>query len=116
MCCSKGGNQRKTFLPSPNNFMVPHPGRTIIDKCIGERLSTAYITAARAGNAVKANMTVASKPTDHDIVGDETENNSANPQTLVEEMEHINPPEEPELIANADYHALKKPVLRGFLF
>ncbi|GFU94744.1 hypothetical protein TNCV_3386331 [Trichonephila clavipes] len=30
----------------------------------------------------------ASKATDHDVVGDETENNSANPQTLVVEDRH----------------------------
>ncbi|GFX50135.1 hypothetical protein TNCV_772981 [Trichonephila clavipes] len=39
----------------------------------------------------------ASKATDHDVVGDETENNSVNFQTLVAENQHINPPEEPEL-------------------
>ncbi|GFX16154.1 uncharacterized protein TNCV_4704101 [Trichonephila clavipes] len=48
--------------------------------------------------------------TDYDVVGDETENNSANPQNLVVENQHINPPEAPELMANADYDALKKPV------
>ncbi|GFT54988.1 hypothetical protein TNCV_2325081 [Trichonephila clavipes] len=46
----------------------------------------------------------------HDVAGDETENNSANPQTLVVENKHINPPEEPELMANADYDAFKKPI------
>ncbi|GFV46378.1 hypothetical protein TNCV_3232671 [Trichonephila clavipes] len=51
----------------------------------------------------------ASKARDHDVVDDETENNSANSQTLVVENQHINPPEEPELMANADYDALKKP-------
>ncbi|GFX79902.1 hypothetical protein TNCV_558011 [Trichonephila clavipes] len=51
----------------------------------------------------------ASKATNHDVVGDETENNSANPQTLVVKNQHINP-EESELMANADYDALKKPV------
>ncbi|GFW04388.1 hypothetical protein TNCV_877601 [Trichonephila clavipes] len=49
----------------------------------------------------------ASKATDHDVV-DETENNSANPQTLVVANKHINPLEEPELMANADYYALKE--------
>ncbi|GFV79810.1 hypothetical protein TNCV_1726351 [Trichonephila clavipes] len=33
----------------------------------------------------------ASNATDHDVVDDETENNSANPQTLVVEIQHINP-------------------------
>ncbi|GFS64743.1 uncharacterized protein TNCV_4685231 [Trichonephila clavipes] len=51
----------------------------------------------------------ASKATDNDV-GVETENNSANPQTLVVESQHINTPEEPEFMANADYDALKKPV------
>ncbi|GFX34818.1 uncharacterized protein TNCV_2327581 [Trichonephila clavipes] len=46
----------------------------------------------------------------YDVVGEEIENNSANPQTLVVENQHINPPEEPEHMANADYDALKKPV------
>ncbi|GFX82230.1 uncharacterized protein TNCV_33381 [Trichonephila clavipes] len=45
-----------------------------------------------------ANMTLLlQKPTDHDVVGDETKNNSANPQMLVVENQHTNPPEEPEL-------------------
>ncbi|GFT70067.1 hypothetical protein TNCV_4690121 [Trichonephila clavipes] len=35
----------------------------------------------------------ASKATDHNVVGDETENNISNPQTLVVENQHINPPE-----------------------
>ncbi|GFV21416.1 transposable element Tcb1 transposase [Trichonephila clavipes] len=39
----------------------------------------------------------AAKTTDHDVIGDATENNSANFQTLVVENQHINPPEEPEL-------------------
>ncbi|GFW67725.1 uncharacterized protein TNCV_3445971 [Trichonephila clavipes] len=34
MCRSKGGNQRKASLPSANNFMVIHPGQTIIDKIL----------------------------------------------------------------------------------
>ncbi|GFW98808.1 uncharacterized protein TNCV_2837691 [Trichonephila clavipes] len=42
----------------------------------------------------------AAKAIDHDVVGDETENNSANPQTLVVVNQHINLPEEPELMAN----------------
>ncbi|GFU36835.1 hypothetical protein TNCV_4148871 [Trichonephila clavipes] len=52
----------------------------------------------------------ASKATDHDVVGDEIENNSANPQTLVVENQHINPPEEAGHMAKTDYDALKKPV------
>ncbi|GFT67692.1 transposable element Tcb2 transposase [Trichonephila clavipes] len=43
----------------------------------------------------------ASKATDHGVVGDEIENTSANPQTLVVGNQHINPPEEPEHMANA---------------
>ncbi|GFV55561.1 hypothetical protein TNCV_2574011 [Trichonephila clavipes] len=95
MCRSKGGNQRKASLPSANNFRVTHPGQTILDKNIGERLSTAYFREATVGNAVKwlkkcaigthnplvfsEHVFAASKATDHDVVGDETENNSANP-------------------------------------
>ncbi|GFX58579.1 uncharacterized protein TNCV_417581 [Trichonephila clavipes] len=106
--------------------MVTYPGQTIIDKNIGDRLSTAYFRAATVGNAVKRlkkygietrNPLVfnehdfaASKATHHDVVGDKNENNSANLQTLVVENQHINPSEEPELMANADYDALKKPV------
>ncbi|GFX81484.1 hypothetical protein TNCV_143341 [Trichonephila clavipes] len=37
-------------------------------------------------------------------------NNNGNPQTVVVENQHINPPEEPELMANADSDAPKKPV------
>ncbi|GFX00492.1 hypothetical protein TNCV_2091421 [Trichonephila clavipes] len=62
-----------------------------------------------------ANMTfAASKAADHDVIGVETENNSSHPQTLVVENLHINPPEEPELMANADYDALKKHMLVFF--
>ncbi|GFT10176.1 uncharacterized protein TNCV_1115901 [Trichonephila clavipes] len=123
---SKGGNLRKASLPSANNFMVTHPEQITIDKSIGERLSTTYFRAATVGNAVKGfkkcaiethNPLVfsehdfaASKATDHDVVGDETENNSTNPQTLVVENQHISPPEKPELMSNPDYDALKKPV------
>ncbi|GFU85332.1 uncharacterized protein TNCV_2386371 [Trichonephila clavipes] len=57
----------------------------------------------------------ASKATDHDVVGDETENNSANSQILVVENQHINPPEEPELMVNADCDAPKKPVSVFFI-
>ncbi|GFT84183.1 hypothetical protein TNCV_1150021 [Trichonephila clavipes] len=46
MCRSKEGDQRKTFLPSANNFMVTYPGQAIIDKNIGECLSSAYLRAA----------------------------------------------------------------------
>ncbi|GFX26333.1 hypothetical protein TNCV_949311 [Trichonephila clavipes] len=58
---------------------------------------------------------VALKAPGPDVVGDEIENNRANPQTLVAENQHINPPEEPERMANADYDALKKHV-SVFLF
>ncbi|GFT09971.1 hypothetical protein TNCV_1114331 [Trichonephila clavipes] len=94
---SKGGNLRKASLPSANNFMVTHPEQITIDKNIGERLSTTYFRAATVGNAVKGFKKCAiethnplvfsehdfatSKATDHDVVGDETENSSANPQT-----------------------------------
>ncbi|GFT28587.1 uncharacterized protein TNCV_429741 [Trichonephila clavipes] len=122
ICRSKWGDQRKTCLPSVKNFMVTHPGQTNIDKSFGERLSTTYFRAATVGNDVKGfqkcgiethNPLVfdfaASKATDLDVVGDETENNSANSQILVAENQHINPSEEPELMANSDYDAQKKP-------
>ncbi|GFS54491.1 uncharacterized protein TNCV_1742611 [Trichonephila clavipes] len=56
----------------------------------------------------------AAKTTDYDVVGDATKNNSANPQTLVVETQHINPPEEPELMANANSDAPNKPVIVFF--
>ncbi|PRD31816.1 UNVERIFIED_CONTAM: hypothetical protein NCL1_22342 [Trichonephila clavipes] len=68
--------------------MVTHPRQTIIDKNIRERLSTAYLKEATG----------------------------TTPQTLVVENQHINPPEEPELMANADYDAPKKPVSVFFLY
>ncbi|GFU27385.1 uncharacterized protein TNCV_3906251 [Trichonephila clavipes] len=57
----------------------------------------------------------ASNATDHDV-GDKNENNCENQQTLVLETQHVNPPEEPELMANADYDPPKKPVSVFFLF
>ncbi|GFV53509.1 hypothetical protein TNCV_4746571 [Trichonephila clavipes] len=44
----------------------------------------------------------AAKTTDRDVVGDATEINRANPQTMVVENQHINPPEEPKLMENTD--------------
>ncbi|GFU23806.1 DDE-1 domain-containing protein [Trichonephila clavipes] len=52
----------------------------------------------------------AANTTDHDVIGDATENNSANPKTLVVENQHINTSKEPELMAKADSNILKKPV------
>ncbi|GFX82256.1 hypothetical protein TNCV_972681 [Trichonephila clavipes] len=50
-------------------------------------------------------------------IGEETENNCANPQTLVVENQHINnPPLEPELMANADYDVPNAKSLLVFLF
>ncbi|GFU56811.1 hypothetical protein TNCV_2539811 [Trichonephila clavipes] len=57
-----------------------------------------------------------SKAIDQGVVGDETEKNSANPQTLVVENQYINPPELPELMVNANYHSPKKPVSILILF
>ncbi|GFW15341.1 hypothetical protein TNCV_3740451 [Trichonephila clavipes] len=78
--------------------MVAHPGQTITDKNIGELLSTAYLKAATVGNAIKRFKECRIEPhnplvfceldfsdaktTDHDVVGDAIEINSANPQTL----------------------------------
>ena len=50
----------------------------------------------------------AARTTDHDVVGDETENNSTNRQTFVVENHHTNSPEGSELMANADSDAQKK--------
>ncbi|GFW16426.1 DDE-1 domain-containing protein [Trichonephila clavipes] len=110
-----------------DNFMVTHPGQTITDKNIGELLSAAYFKAATVRNAVKRfkecgiephNPLVfsehdfaAAKTTDHNVVSDATEINSASPQTLAVENQHINPPKEPELVAKADSDAPKKPVI-----
>ncbi|GFU94584.1 hypothetical protein TNCV_3078301 [Trichonephila clavipes] len=74
--------------------MVIHSGQTIKDKNIFELLSTTYFKAATFGNSVKGLIEcgidsynrlmfsehdfAASKTTDNVIVGDETENNSAN--------------------------------------
>ncbi|PRD22957.1 UNVERIFIED_CONTAM: hypothetical protein NCL1_47710 [Trichonephila clavipes] len=73
--------------------MITHPGQTITDKNIGDEHDFA-----------------ASETTDHVAVGDETENNSANPQTLIVEIQHISPPEEQEYMVNVDSDAPKKPV------
>ncbi|GFS99039.1 hypothetical protein TNCV_1890481 [Trichonephila clavipes] len=51
---------------------------------------------------------VDAQTTDHEVVGDATEINSANHQTLVVENQHINPSEEPELMANSNFDATKK--------
>ncbi|GFV15502.1 DDE-1 domain-containing protein [Trichonephila clavipes] len=101
---------QNTFLPSAHNFIVTHPRQTIIDKNIGELLSSSYFKAATVGNTVKGFKEIgiephnplvfsehdfaASKTTDHEVVGDETENNRANTQSLVVENEHINLPKE----------------------
>ncbi|GFW84185.1 RNase H domain-containing protein [Trichonephila clavipes] len=78
-----------------NNFKNE---QTITDKNIDEILGTAYFKAATVGNAVKGFKECGIKPhnprvqriwlcccaktTDHDVVCNATENNSANPQTL----------------------------------
>ncbi|GFV47040.1 uncharacterized protein TNCV_2699341 [Trichonephila clavipes] len=106
--------------------MVINPGQTITDKNIGKLLSIAYFKAATVGNAIigfkecgiephnplvfSEHDFADSKTTDHVVVGDETKNNSAIPQSLVVENQHIKSPEEPELMANADSDASKKPV------
>ncbi|GFX95614.1 uncharacterized protein TNCV_4826281 [Trichonephila clavipes] len=98
----------------------------LTEKNISEILSTAYFKVATVGNAIQGFKEcgiephhplvfskydfAAAKTADHDVVGRATENNSANPQTLVVENQHISPPEEPELMANADSNAPKKPV------
>ncbi|GFT32346.1 hypothetical protein TNCV_4483841 [Trichonephila clavipes] len=57
----------------------------------------------------------AAKTTKHDI-SDATEIDSAAPHTLVVENQHINLPEEPELMANTDSDAPKKHVSVFFYF
>lgn len=52
----------------------------------------------------------AAKNTEHDVVGDETENKSANRQTVVVENQHKNSLEEIKLMKNANFDAPKKPV------
>ncbi|GFV39605.1 hypothetical protein TNCV_4642401 [Trichonephila clavipes] len=122
---SKGDDQRKTLLPSDKKFMVIHPGQTITDKIIGEFLSTAYFKAATVGNAVKwfkecriephnplmliGNMTLLLQKLLTMLLLAMKQNNSANLKTLVVESQHINHPEEPILMANADFDAPKKP-------
>ncbi|GFV27380.1 uncharacterized protein TNCV_3795751 [Trichonephila clavipes] len=102
------------------------PRTTITDKNIGEILSTTFFKIATVGNVIKGFKKRGIKPhnplvfneydfahaktNDHDVVGEATENNSADPRTLVAENQHIYPPEEPELKANADSDAPKKPV------
>lgn len=120
------GPLKTYYSQACDNFMVTHPGQAITDKNIGELLSTAYFKAATVGNAVNGfkecgiepyNPLVfsehdfaAAKTTDHDVVSDEKENNSASPQTLVVENQQINPIEEPEDIENAESDAPKMPV------
>ncbi|GFU95074.1 uncharacterized protein TNCV_4138581 [Trichonephila clavipes] len=99
--------------------MTTHPGQTITSKSIRELFRAAYLKAATVRNAMKRfkergiephNPLVfsehgfaAAKTTDHDVVGDSTEINDANPQTLILENQHVNPPEESELIVNTFY-------------
>ncbi|GFV48825.1 uncharacterized protein TNCV_4269021 [Trichonephila clavipes] len=120
------------LAPSSQGYRAPPGGRAPqFEKHCIKRLSAAYFRAATVGNAVKGfkncgiedhNLLAfskhdfaASKAADHDVVADETENNSANLHTLIVEKQHINLPEEPELMVNADYDALKKPVSVFFI-
>ncbi|GFU78208.1 DDE-1 domain-containing protein [Trichonephila clavipes] len=125
------GPLKTYYSQACDNFRVTHPGQTITDKYIGDPLSTAYFKAATVGNAMKGFKECgiephnplllsehgfdAAKTTDHDVVGDATEINSANPQTLAVENQHKNPSEEPELIANADSDAPKSTPLKEML-
>ena len=120
------GPLKTYYSQACDNFIVTHPGQTITDKNIGELLSTAYFKAATVGNAVNGfkecgiephNPLVfsehdfaAAKTTDHDIVGDETENSIANTQALVVENQNISPLEETELMESADSDVPKKPI------
>ncbi|GFW19347.1 uncharacterized protein TNCV_256741 [Trichonephila clavipes] len=126
------GSLKTYYSHACNDFMVTHRGQIFTDKKIGEPLSTTYFKAPTVGNAVKRfkecgikshyhfllreHDFASAKTTDHDVVGDGTEINSANPQTLEVENQHKNPPEEPELMSNADSDAPKKPVNVFFFF
>ncbi|GFT19800.1 hypothetical protein TNCV_4992631 [Trichonephila clavipes] len=96
--------------------MVTHPGQTITNKNIGKLFSSTYFKSDTVRNTVKRfkecgiephNPLVfnehdfsAARNTDHDVVGAETDNDSANLQTLVLENQHINLPEESQFMAN----------------
>ncbi|GFV64347.1 uncharacterized protein TNCV_2502651 [Trichonephila clavipes] len=77
-----------------------------IEKQLVEKLKTGKFTVQMDESTLRDSETVLityrtrfccfKQATDHDV-GDETEKNSANPQTLVVENQYINPPEEPEL-------------------
>ncbi|GFX77840.1 uncharacterized protein TNCV_432251 [Trichonephila clavipes] len=58
---------------------------------------------------------VAAKTTNHDVVGDATDINSADPQTLVVKNQHINPPEETELMEYTNSDTPTKPVSVFFI-
>ncbi|GFU00690.1 DDE-1 domain-containing protein [Trichonephila clavipes] len=120
------GSLKTYYIQACDNVMSTHPGQTITDKNIGKLLNTTYFKAATVGNIAKGFKECGIEPhnplvfsehdfaavkiTYHDVVGDTTEINNANPQTLAVENQHINPPEEPKRMANADSDALKKPV------
>ncbi|GFV49902.1 transposable element Tcb2 transposase [Trichonephila clavipes] len=81
---------------SPIEHMWDHLERRAGHNTTEKRLSTPVLWDQDPGYVVAredvgTNMTLLlQKATDHDVVGDEIENNSANPQTLVEENQHIN--------------------------
>ncbi|GFY33522.1 uncharacterized protein TNCV_4538501 [Trichonephila clavipes] len=105
MCLSKGGDQRKTFLTSAK---PPQPPK---DKPVGNAVKGFKEWGIEPHTPLVFSECdfAAARTTNHDVIGDVTEINSANPQTKVVENQHINPPEEPELITNTDSDVPKKP-------
>ncbi|GFV84381.1 uncharacterized protein TNCV_2044291 [Trichonephila clavipes] len=85
---------------------IGHPDWTTSEPAVADLCQKSYLKCSLGQHGEHG--FAASKATDVDVVGDEIENNSTNSQTLVVENQHINPPEEPEYMANADYDALKK--------
>ncbi|GFS70564.1 uncharacterized protein TNCV_1490281 [Trichonephila clavipes] len=80
-----------------------------VNACLPVFLSTRPCVSISSGTKGEHDF-AAAKTTNPDVVGDVTEINSANPQILVVENQHINPPEELVLMANTESYAPKKPV------
>ncbi|GFY02255.1 hypothetical protein TNCV_3501381 [Trichonephila clavipes] len=87
-------------------------------------LSNAYFKAATLENSVKGlkecgigshnplmfseHDFAAFKTTVHVVIGNETNSNRANLQSLVVENKHMSPPEEPNFMENADFRCTKE--------
>ncbi|GFS80810.1 DDE-1 domain-containing protein [Trichonephila clavipes] len=101
LMCQFFGPLKTYYSQTCDNFMVTHPGQTITDKNIEWGIES------HNPLGISECDFAAAKTGDHDGVGDATENNSANPQTLAVETQHItpSPPEEPEITVNAGSNA-----------